>query len=131
MVKVMSGGGINSNKTVQSRSGYKVEPVSRAANVAGVAQQGMATAFKKERLTQGKGYEPERMGPTGVPGQYNSAPQGPGSQRTVYRSGSQAEYNPGPQPMRTNPMPTGRDTLAEFGPDSVTARGNGRGGRDE
>ena len=123
MVTIRSGGGINSNKTERSKSGWKTEPFSKAGNVAGVAQQSMATAFKKEPLTQGKGYEPAKMPPTGVPRQYNSALQGPGSQRTVYRSGSQAEYNPGPQPMRTNPMPTGRDTLAEFGPDSVTARG--------
>jgi hypothetical protein len=123
MVTIRSGGGISSNKTVRSKSSWKTEPFSKAGNVAGVAQQGMATAFKKEPLTQGRGYEPGKMAATGAPGQYNSALQGPGSQRTVYRSGSQAEYNPGPQPMRTNPMPTGRDTLAEFGPDSVTARG--------
>jgi len=46
---IMSGGGINSNKTVHSR-GYKTEPKAQAGNVAGVAQQGAATAFKKEPL---------------------------------------------------------------------------------
>lgn len=125
-MRVKSGGGINSNKTVQSRSGVKVESKTHAGNVAGVAQQGMATAFKKEPLTQGRGYEPAAMGPTGVRGTYNSATQGPGSQRTVHPKGSQAEYNPGPQPMTSRPMPAGRNTMAEYGPESVTSGGRGR-----
>ena len=89
MVTIKSGGGINSNKTVQSQSSYKVEPISKAGNVAGVAQQGMATAFRKEPLIQGKGYESGPMPATGVRGIYNSATSGPGSGRTVYPSGSQ------------------------------------------
>ena len=89
MVTIKSGGGINSNKTVQSRSGYKVEPISKAGNVAGVAQQGMATAFRKEPITQGQGYTPGKMPATGVKGTYDSATSGPGSGRTVYPSGSQ------------------------------------------
>ena len=32
-MRVKSGGGINSNQTVQSRSGYKVEPKSRAMSL--------------------------------------------------------------------------------------------------
>ena len=123
MVTIKSGGGINSNKTVQSRSGYKVEPKASAANVAGVAQMGLSHAFKPEPMIQGKGYEPEKMPATGVKGSYNAATQGPSSGRTIYGKGSQAEYNPGPKPMPTNPMPAGRDTLAEFGPESVTSRG--------
>ena len=122
MVK-LTGGGINSNKTVQSRSGYKVEPKTHAGNVAGVAQQGISTAFRKEPITQGRGYEPAPMPATGVKGTYNSSREGPGSGRTVYAKGSQAEYNPGPQPMQTRPMWPTRDTMAEFGPESVTSRG--------
>lgn len=121
MVK-LTGGGISSNKTVRSRSGYKVEPKANAGNVAGVAQMGLSHAFKPEPMIQGKGYTPQPTPATGVKGTYNSSTKGPGSGRTVYGKGSQAEYNPSPQPMRTNPMPSGRDTLAEFGPDSVTAR---------
>ena len=128
MVTIKSGGGINSNKTVQSRSGGKVEPKAKAANVAGVAQQGMATAFKKEPLTQGKGYEPSPMAPTGAPGKYNAATQGPGSQRTIYRSGTQSQYGPNapnavnraPDPPATAP---GRDILSDYGPE---ASGKGR-----
>jgi hypothetical protein len=120
MVKIQSGGGINSNKTVQSRSGGKVEPKTHAGNVAGVAQQGIATFFRKEPLTQGRGYEPAPMPATGVKGTYNSATSGPGSGRTVYRSGSPAEYGPvnrgqvnrAPDPPATAP---GRDILSMYG----------------
>jgi hypothetical protein len=117
-----SGGGITSNKYKTSKSGQKVEPVTHKGNPAGVAQQGMALAFKREPITQGKGYEPSKMGPTGVKGSYNAATQGPGSQRTVYGSGSQGTYgkvNPGevnraPDPPATAP---GRDILSDYGPE--------------
>jgi hypothetical protein len=121
MVK-LTGGGISGNKVVQSRSGQKVEPKTHRANVAGVAQQGLAVAFKKELLTQGKGYEPKAMGPTGAPGQYNAATSGPGSQRTVYRSGSQCQYGPA-NPGQVNRSPDrpatapGRDILSDYGPE--------------
>src|SRR5215831_5692771 len=121
MVKI-TGGGIHSNKTVQSRSGVKVEPKTHAGNVAGVAQQGMAAAFKKEPLIQGRGYEPAAMPATGVPGRFNSATQGPGSGRTVYGSGSQSTYgkvDPG-QVNRAPDVPAtkpGRDILSDYGPD--------------
>jgi len=119
MVTIKSGGGINSNKTVQSRSRVKVEPKIQAGNVAGVAQQGMATAFKKKPLIQGKGYETGPMPPTGIAnatkGPAGAAPGGMG--RTIYKSGSQS-----PTP-RAREVPAGRNTLAEYGPDSVTARG--------
>src|SRR6516165_820459 len=97
-MKIQSGGGITSNKYKTSKGGQKVELVTHRGNVAGVAQQGMALAFKREPITQGKGYEPKGMGPTGVKGTYNAATQGPGSQRTTYAAGSQGTYgkvNPG------------------------------------
>jgi len=127
MVRI-TGGGIQSNKTVQSRSGGKVEPVSRAGNVAGVAQTGLSHAFKPEPMIQGKGYEPGPMPPTGVKGNYNSATQGPGSQRTVYGSGSQSTYgkvdpgqrNTAPDAPATAP---GKDILSQYGPE---ASGKGR-----
>src|SRR5262249_12134977 len=123
MVTIRSGGGITSNKYVTSKSGQKVEPKARAANVEAVAQQGMATAFPKREMFPTKGYEPAPMPPTGVKGQFNSATSGPGSGRTIYGKGSQAEYNPGPKPMPTNPMPKGKEILSEYGPESVTSRG--------
>ena len=117
MVTIEFGGGINSNKVVQSRLADKVEPISKAGNVAGVAQQGLATAFRKEPLTQGQGYTPGKMPAAGVRGSYNSATSGPGSGRTVYPSGSQGSI------PAAREMPAGRDTLAEYGKDSPTARG--------
>ena len=111
-MKIKSGGGISMNKTVQSRSGQKVEPVAKAANVAGVAQQGLAVQFKKEPLTQGPGYEPKRMGDTGIAkAEYNSNREGPGSGRTINRSGSQGVTAPATE------MPKGHDILSDYGPE--------------
>ena len=73
-------------------------------------------------MDQGAGYTIKPMPPTGIKGTYNAATAGPGSGRTIMPSGSQGEYNPGPKPMRTNPMPAGRDILSEYGKDSPTAR---------
>jgi hypothetical protein len=110
MPKIVSGGGITSNRYVTTREG-KVEPKSTAISPAGVSQAGVSTAFKKENVEQGKGYTPGPMPATGVKGTYNSASQGPGSGRTIYGSGSQSAT---PQAKE---MPKGRDTLAEFGKD--------------
>jgi hypothetical protein len=119
MVKMVSGGGITSNKYVTSKAGAKVEPVSRKANPAGAAQQGMATQFEKEKLIQGKGYTPGQMGPTGIANarQGHSGAGPGGGNRTIYGSGSQS---PTPQ---AKDMPKGRDTLSEYGPE-VPGRGN-------
>ena len=116
MVKVLSGNGIQSNKTVQSRSGVKVEPRTTAINPAGISQRDVSTAFRKENVEMGRGYELEKMPATGVAGKYNAATSGPGSQRTVYRSGSQ-----GPTPPARE-MPAGRDILSEYGRD-IPGRG--------
>ena len=119
MVAIKSGGGINSNKTVQSRSGGKVEPRSTAINSAGISQRDVSTAFRKEPVEVGPGYSTKPLPATGVAGaRQGPAGAGPGGGgRTIYPSGSQS-----PTPTARE-MPAGRDTLAEFGPDSVTARG--------
>jgi len=122
MAKV-TGGGIQGNKVVQSRSGVKVEPKPHAVSPAGVAQQGMATAFKKEELYQGKGYAGAAMPATGIPGRYNAKTSGPGSLKTVMPSGSQSHYGPNaanavnraPDPPATGNR--GRDILSDFGPE--------------
>ena len=80
MPRIVSGGGINSNKVVQSRSGQKVEPISHRGNVAGVAQQGLATQFRKEPLEQGRGYEPKAVGDTGVTRHLQLRSGGPGAE---------------------------------------------------
>ena len=112
-MKVKSGGGITSNKYVTDRKG-KQEPVAHRASPAGVAQQGMATAFHKEALIQGQGYQP--YGPK------DHTAQGPGANRTIYRSGTQGTHGPGakgetnraPDPPATKP---GRDILSDYGPE--------------
>ena len=122
MVK-LTGGGIQGNKVRQSRSGVKVEPKAEKVNVEAVAQQGAQLAFPRRGLIQGKGYEPKPMGPTGVPGKFNSAQQGPGSGRTVMPTGSQSTYgnvNPG-QRDRAPDVPatsTGKDILKGYGPEA-------------
>jgi hypothetical protein len=91
-MKIQSGGGITSNKYKTSKGGQKVELVTHRGNVAGVAQQGLALAFKREPITQGKGYEPTKMGPTGIAnatkGPSGAGPGGYG--QTIYKSGSQS-----------------------------------------
>jgi hypothetical protein len=113
MAKARSGGGITSNKLMQSTK-WKQEPVANKASPAGAAQQGLAVQFRKEPLTQqGKGYNPSAMGSTGIA----NARQGPsgagpgGGGRTIYKSGSQSPTPPARE------MPEGRNTLAEYGPD--------------
>jgi len=103
MVTIKSGGGITSNKYVTSRSGMKTEPRSTAINP----------------VEAGPGYSTKPRGDTGIAGaRKGPAGAGPGGYgRTIYKSGSQSPTPP------AHGMPAGRNTLAEYGPDSVTARG--------
>src|SRR5262245_49772192 len=87
-MKIKSGGGANSTQ-VRHSTGYKTEPKPKAISPAAVNQMGVSTAFKKERLEVGRGYEPQKMAPTGSRGTYNAATSGPGSQRTTYKAGTQ------------------------------------------
>ena len=111
MPKIVSGGGLTSNKLVQSKQG-KVEPVSRKASPAGAAQLGAAVQFRKEPLEAGKGYNPAPVPPNGIANaqQGHEGPGPGGGGRTIYKSGSQS---PTPEARE---MPKGRDTLSEFGP---------------
>jgi hypothetical protein len=124
----LTGGGIQGNKTVQSRSSVKVEPKPHAISPAGVAQQGMATQFRKEELRQGPGYKQGPSPNTGIPGTYNAATQGPGSMRAIYKSGSQSQYGPSaPGAVNQAPDPSatgtrGRDILSDFGPEASGKR---------
>jgi hypothetical protein len=120
MVK-LTGGGIQS-RNVSNVYEPKIEPKPRAMSPAGVAQQGMATAFKKEPLEKGPGFRGGPMGATGVPGKYNAATSGPGSLRTTYPSGSQTQYgSPAPNAVNRAPDPPattpGRDILSSYGPE--------------
>jgi hypothetical protein len=99
-MKIKSGGGITSNKLVQSKN-WKREPIANKASPAGSAQQGMATQFRKEPLIQqGKGYNPSGVPATGIAnarkGHEGPGPGGGG--RTIYGSGSQSK-TPAPKEM--------------------------------
>jgi hypothetical protein len=111
-MKIKSGGGIQSNKLVQSQK-WKQEPKPKAVNPASAAQLGRSEQFRKPPLEQGKGYETKPMAATGIAnarkGPAGAAPGGMG--RTIYRSGSQS---PTPAPRAIGPT---RDTLSEFGKD--------------
>jgi hypothetical protein len=109
-MKMKSGGGGGYGSSVRSNA-PKVEPKSKAISPGGVSQAGVSTAFKKENVVFGRGYEPAPMPATGVKGTFNSASQGPGSGRTVYGSGSQSPT------LQAKEMPKGRDTLSEYGKD--------------
>jgi len=120
MVKtIISGGGYNSRVTSNVKAGAKVEPRARAMSPEAVGQQGASLAFARKPLEQGPGYTTKPMPSTGianaVKGPAGAAPGGFG--RTIYKSGSQSPTPPARE------MPAGRNTLAQFGPDSVTARG--------
>jgi hypothetical protein len=116
-MKIKSGGGLNSNKVVQSKHG-KQEPQSHKVSEAAAAQLGRAEQFRKPNLEQGRGYEPKSMGPTGIANarQGHSGAGLGGGNRTIYGSGSQSPTPP------ARPMPEGRNTLLEYGPD-VPGRG--------
>jgi len=118
-MKIKSGGGITSNKYTTSKSGQKVEPKSRAMSPEAVGQQGAALAFARKPLEQGPGYTPGKMAATGIANAHKGpAGAGPGGYgRTIYKSGSQS-----PTPV-AHGMAPGRDTMAEYGPESVTSRG--------
>jgi hypothetical protein len=112
-MKIKSGGGISSNKTVQSQSGWKREPIPKALNVPAAAQLGRSEQFRKPPLEQGRGYEPSKMAATGIAnvrqGHSGVGPGGGG--RTIYARGSQCPTPP------VKPMEPGRDTMSEYGRD--------------
>ena len=106
MVKI-TGGGIQSNKAVQTRSGVKTEPQSRAMSPEAVAQMGSSLAFKGPALDQGAGYTPAKMGGVDRPSYRGPSTAAPGSNRTIFPSGLQS-----PTPVARE-MPPSRDYLNE------------------
>jgi hypothetical protein len=90
------GGGYGSNKHIEKPQ-PKVEPKSRAANVATVGLLGSTVAFAKQPLERGKGYATP-VGPT-------QSVAGPGGGRTVCQSGSQHGLK------EAKPMSGGREAL--------------------
>ena len=111
-MKIKSGGGITSNKLVQSQK-WKQEPKPKAVSVPAAAQLGRSEQFTKGPLETGPGYSTKPMAATGIAnarkGPEGAGPGGMG--RTIYKSGSQSPTPP------ARPMPEGRNTLREFGPE--------------
>jgi len=112
MVRIVSGGGYNSKVVKHDRKG-KAEPITHKGNPAGVADQGLSVAYKKQEIRGGPntGYQP--YGPK------DHTMQGPGTGREIHRSGGQGLYSSSGKkmPMPSEPMPVGRDILSEYGRD--------------
>ena len=102
----LSGGGITSNKLVQSKA-PKIEPRSKAMSPETVAQLGASTAFQKKPLAMGPGLQ----GPVGPTNNLVNGPKGQG--RNLHHCGSQGTFGP-VNPGNSAPA---RDILSEFGPD--------------
>src|SRR5262245_31062834 len=116
-MKIKSGGGLTSNKLVQSK-GWKEEPKPHAVSPAAVNQMGVSTQFKKEPLVSGPGYKTGPMADTGIAGASRGpAGAGPGGMgRTIYASGSQSKTPAAQAPGK------GRDILSAFGPEATGKR---------
>lgn len=106
-MKAKSGGGITSNKLVQTsvRAGA---PRANVMSPAGVAQQGLKHAFIAEPLSRAT----MKSVPLGNQVALNVGKGGPGSGRTVMRSGTQGTHGQ----VIASTRPAGRDILGEFGP---------------
>jgi hypothetical protein len=120
----LSGGGIRSNKLV--RPGVRVGPAStNKIDPRGVSQYGYATGSRLERsgsYTTDNTALPVNAGTMsqvrlGNDVARNVGKGGPGTGRTVYRSGYQATHGPVVQ----GSAPGRRDTLAEYGPETSGA----------
>jgi hypothetical protein len=74
-----------------------------------VSQIGIQNFLGRDALREGRGYGP--VGPTD-----NVAAVGVGGGRTIYKAGGQHGLKP------AHEMPAGRDTLAEYGPESITSK---------
>ena len=86
-MKAKSGGGITSNKFVQSKA-PKIEPRSKAISPETVAQLGASTAFQKKPLEMGPGLG----GPVGPTNNLVNGPKGQG--RNVHQCGTQSQHGP-------------------------------------
>ena len=97
-------GGVHSKQVIHKPQ-PKVEPRAKAINVERVAQIGISTFLGKGELYEGRGFNAP-VGPT------STLVSGPGGGRTIYESGGQHGLKPARE------MPSGRDILSEYGPES-------------
>src|SRR5215469_18250240 len=95
---------------------------SRSTNPGGVGQlgnlqgshvtRGEESSYRGDPLHGGRSFRPVKFGNEVA---LNVGPGGCGTGRTIYNTGSQSQHG---GPAQGNPPAQGRDTLAEFGPES-------------
>jgi hypothetical protein len=107
MATAKSGGGITSNKLVHPS--VRTGAPSRASSPAAAGQLGASTAFKKDQVNAGRGYDGAKLGNELA---LNSK-SAPGQGRTIHSCGSQGQWG---APDRGN-SPPAKDILSSYGPD--------------
>jgi hypothetical protein len=103
-------GGVHSKQTVHRPLPKTAKPTTHSIDPGAVSQIGISSFLGRDELRDGRGYSTPK-GPTD-----SVAAVGVGGGRTIYKSGSQHGMGP------AKPMPEGRDTLAEYGPESITSK---------
>jgi hypothetical protein len=99
----LSGGGIQSNKNVNV--GVRTGTGSKGSTPAAAGQIGASTAFRKDQVDAGPGYNPTKYG-NEVALNSKSAP---GQGRTVMPCGSQGQHGPVNKGESPRPEPRGFD----------------------
>jgi len=103
MAKIKSGGGIQSNKFVQPK--IQTGSPRKGSSPGSADQLGQATAFRKEEVDRG----PALQSKLGNEVALNVGKGGPGTGRTVMRSGSQSLHGPVNRGESPRPEPRGFD----------------------
>ena len=103
----LTGGGIQGNKNVNVR--VRTGTGSKGSSPGAADQLGQSTAFKKEQVDAGPGYNPTKYG-NEVALNSKSAP---GQGRTIHGCGSQGTWGP-VNPSNSAPA---KDILSSFGPE--------------
>jgi hypothetical protein len=88
MAKARSGGGLTSNKLVNV--GVRTGAQSKGSSPASASQLGQSTAFTKEQVNAGRGYDGAKLG-NEVALNSKSAP---GQGRQIHACGSQGQWGP-------------------------------------
>ena len=105
----LTGGGIQGNKNVNV--GVRTGAPRKGSSPGAADQIGQSTAFQKDQIDAGRGYNASQLGNALAT---NVGKGAPGAGRTLYgQCGSQGSYGP----VAGTPRPPSRDILSEFGPE--------------
>jgi hypothetical protein len=108
MAKI-TGGGIQGNKNVSV--GQRLGSPSKGSSPGAADQIGQSTAFNKEKVDAGRGYDGAKYGNELAT---NVGKGGPGTGRTLYgQCGTQGTHGE----VVGKPRPESRDVLSQYGPD--------------